>query len=63
MESQKIEEFSFSVNSEKSLLWIHGGHPFLPSSSDLLDQQHQLLKFVETIWPRKTGSCYQGRLF
>ncbi|KAL2575217.1 hypothetical protein GLYMA_16G004800v4 [Glycine max] len=62
MESQKIEEFSFSVNSEKSLLWIHGGHPFLPSSSDLLDQQHQLLKFVETIWPRKTGSCYQGIL-
>ncbi|KAL3008468.1 hypothetical protein AAZX31_07G033800 [Glycine max] len=62
MESKKFEEFSFSVNSEKSLLWIHGGHPFLPSSSDLHDRQHQLYKFVETIWPRKTGSCYQGIL-
>ncbi|TKY64312.1 Midasin protein [Spatholobus suberectus] len=59
MESKKMEKFSFS---EKSLLWNHGGHPFLPSSSDLHDQQHQLLKFVETIWPRKTGFSYQGIL-
>ncbi|CAJ1950871.1 unnamed protein product [Sphenostylis stenocarpa] len=56
MESKKLKKFSFS---EKSLLWIHGGHPFLPSSSRLHDQQHQLLKFVETIWPRKTGFRYQ----
>ncbi|XP_029127909.1 midasin [Cajanus cajan] len=59
MEGKKLEKFSLS---EKSLLWIHGGHPFLPSSSDLHNQQHQLLKFVETIWPRKTGSNYQGSL-
>ncbi|KAL2338821.1 hypothetical protein Fmac_013267 [Flemingia macrophylla] len=59
LESNKLEGFSFS---EKSLLWIHGGHPFLPSSSDLHDQQNRLLKFVETIWPRKTGSSYQGIL-
>ncbi|XP_052724837.1 midasin isoform X1 [Vigna angularis] len=52
MESKKLKKFSFS---EKPLLWIHGGHPFLPSSSDLHDQHHQILKFVETIWPRKTG--------
>lgn len=57
MESKKLEFFSFS---EKSLLWIHGGHPFLPCSSDVHDQQYQLLKFVETIWPRKIGSIYQG---
>ncbi|RDX86825.1 Midasin, partial [Mucuna pruriens] len=58
-ESKKIRKFSFP---EKSLLWIHGGHPFLPSSSDLYDQQNRLLKFVETIWPRKTSSGYQGTL-
>ncbi|KAK8465039.1 hypothetical protein PHAVU_010G134100 [Phaseolus vulgaris] len=56
MESKKLKMFSFS---EKSLLWIHGGHPFLPSSSDLHDQHHQILKFVETIWPRKTEAKYQ----
>ncbi|WVZ15742.1 hypothetical protein V8G54_013308, partial [Vigna mungo] len=55
MESKKLK-FSFS---EEPLLWIHGGHPFLPSSSDLHDQHHQILKFVETIWPRKTGPKYQ----
>jgi len=60
MESKKLKMFSFS---EKSLLWIHGGHPFLPSSSDLHDQHHQILKFVETIWPRKTEAKYQGLVF
>ncbi|XP_027334240.1 midasin [Abrus precatorius] len=59
MESKKLEMFS---SREKSLLWIHGGHPFLPSSSDLHDKQHQLLKFVETIWPRKAASGYPGVL-
>lgn len=60
MNSKNLERFSFS---EKSLLWIHGGHPFLPSSSDLHDKYHQLLKFVETLWPRKRACSNQGLLF
>lgn len=60
MKSKKLEGFSLS---EKSLLWIHGGHPFLPPSSDIHDKQHQLLKFVELLWPRKIASNNQGLLF
>jgi len=50
MESKNLERFS---SSEKSLLWIHGGHPFLPTSSDLHDKNQQLLKLTEPLWPRK----------
>ncbi|CAK9179916.1 unnamed protein product [Ilex paraguariensis] len=47
---------SWLLQSQKSLLWIHGGHPFLPSSSDLYHKQHQLLKLCELVWPSKTKS-------
>ncbi|KAL1318551.1 hypothetical protein AAHE18_15G213600 [Arachis hypogaea] len=56
MESKNLEGYSFP---EKSLLWIYGGHPFLPSSSALHDKQQQLLNFVERFWPRKTASANQ----
>lgn len=57
---RNMELFSFS---EKSLLWVHGGHPYLPPSSDLHHKQDQLLKFVEILWPTKTTSRSQGLLF
>lgn len=59
MESKKLEWFSLS---ERSLLWIHGGHPLLPSSSDIVDKYHLILNFVETHWPREKA-CNQGLLF
>ncbi|KAJ1401027.1 P-loop containing nucleoside triphosphate hydrolase [Sesbania bispinosa] len=59
VKSKKLERFPYS---EKSLLWIRGGHPFLPSSSDLRAKHHQLLKLVDTLWPRKRASSNQGML-
>jgi midasin len=49
VKSKKLEK----ISSEKSLLWIHGGHPFLPTSSDLHDKNQQLLKLSEALCPRK----------
>ncbi|KAF7137371.1 hypothetical protein RHSIM_Rhsim07G0217300 [Rhododendron simsii] len=45
---------SWSLHSQKSLLWVHGGHPFLPYSADLYQKQQQLLNFCEVTWPRNT---------
>ncbi|XVF27001.1 hypothetical protein REPUB_Repub14bG0069100 [Reevesia pubescens] len=45
------------LSSERSLLWVHGGHPFLPPSPKLYHQQCQLLQFCELVWPTK------GKLF
>jgi midasin len=51
------------ISSEKSLLWIHGGHPFLPTSSDLHDKNQQLLKLSEALCPRKRAhNSNQGLL-
>ncbi|KAL2892752.1 Midasin [Bienertia sinuspersici] len=43
----------FSLKSEKSLLWAHGGHPSLPSSADINNELQQLLGFAKLVWPRK----------
>ncbi|KAI8548546.1 hypothetical protein RHMOL_Rhmol07G0280600 [Rhododendron molle] len=45
---------SWSLHSQKSLLWVHGGHPFLPYSADLYQKQQQLFNFCEVTWPRNT---------
>ncbi|XP_058222016.1 midasin-like isoform X2 [Rhododendron vialii] len=45
---------SWSLHSQKSLLWVHGGHLFLPYSADLYQKQQQLLNFCELTWPRNT---------
>ncbi|KAL2462441.1 ATPase [Forsythia ovata] len=45
---------SLSFNSQKSLLWAHGGHPSLPSSAELYQKQIQLSNLCELVWPRKT---------
>lgn len=43
-----------SLHSEKSLLWRHGGHPYLPHSGDIYKKQYQLLELCGQLWPRKT---------
>ncbi|KAF7135896.1 hypothetical protein RHSIM_Rhsim08G0236800 [Rhododendron simsii] len=45
---------SWCLRSQKSLLWVHGGHPSLPYSADLYQKQQQLFNFCEVIWPRNT---------
>ncbi|XP_028119149.1 midasin-like [Camellia sinensis] len=50
---------SWCLHSQKSLLWVHGGHPFLPSSADLYQKQRQILNLCELLWPRNTKSLRQ----
>ncbi|CAN4116387.1 unnamed protein product [Withania somnifera] len=42
-----------SSESQKSLLWVHGGHPYLPPSAELYEKMCQLLRFCERLWPGK----------
>ncbi|KAG7014001.1 Midasin [Cucurbita argyrosperma subsp. argyrosperma] len=50
-ECKKLEKSSLSFHSEKSLLWIYGGHPASPSSADLYHKQQQLYRLCECLWP------------
>lgn len=54
---------SWSFHSQKSLLWVHGGHPSLPYSADLYQKQQQLLNFCEVIWPRNRKLRREGWYF
>lgn len=51
----------WSFHSEKSLLWIYGGHPALPSSADLYHKQQQLCRLCECLWPLKLKSHDRGK--
>ncbi|OMP00558.1 hypothetical protein COLO4_12568 [Corchorus olitorius] len=52
--SKNLAEHSLlRLQSERSLLWVHGGHPFMLPSSKLYHQQRQLLKLCELVWPTK----------
>ncbi|KAL2243207.1 UNVERIFIED_CONTAM: Midasin, partial [Sesamum indicum] len=54
IEMKKLDGISsLCLNSSKSLLWVHGGHPILPSSADLYHKQCQLWSLCEMVWPRK----------
>ncbi|KAJ7963223.1 Midasin [Quillaja saponaria] len=55
--SQNFHKLS---SSEKSLLWVHGGHPYMPPSCNLYNKQCQLLKLGESVWPTKTVTLKQG---
>ncbi|KAI4324806.1 hypothetical protein MLD38_030260 [Melastoma candidum] len=46
-----LEISSRHMLSEKPMLWIHGGHPQMPNSSDLYDKQMKILELCESIWP------------
>jgi hypothetical protein len=37
----------------KPTLWDYGGHPHLPSSSEIFDKMQELLSFTTDVWPRK----------
>ncbi|KAJ0981578.1 hypothetical protein J5N97_009833 [Dioscorea zingiberensis] len=42
-----------TFHMEKPLLWVYGGHPFLPSSRSIFDKMHQILAVCDSIWPKK----------
>lgn len=54
MEGENLGKVSsWHFRSERSLLWVHGGHPFLPRSAKLYHQEHQLLKLIESVWQQQ----------
>ncbi|KAF8388344.1 hypothetical protein HHK36_027010 [Tetracentron sinense] len=55
-----VKVSSWSLHSLKSMLWVHGGHPFLPSSAEIYYKLRQLLSFCELVWPMKTKSWKHG---
>ncbi|KAJ8774196.1 hypothetical protein K2173_009627 [Erythroxylum novogranatense] len=58
MASQNLDEV-FNQRPDLPLIWIHGGHPILPSSEKLYCKQQELLELCETIWPTRTSQFKQ----
>ncbi|OVA06149.1 von Willebrand factor [Macleaya cordata] len=54
----KVSPWKF--NFPKSVLWVHGGHPLLPSSADIYAKVRQLLHVCELIWPMRTKTWKQA---
>lgn len=62
MESKNLSRMSpCYFHSERPLLWLHGGHPVLPASAKLFNQQQQLLKLCDSVWPIKSKSWKQAK--
>lgn len=49
---------------EKHALWLYGGHPFFPASSDVYDKMQQLFTFCDEVWQkaRLTTKGFDGML-
>ncbi|XP_071712181.1 midasin isoform X2 [Rutidosis leptorrhynchoides] len=43
---------SVYLDSQKSLLWAYGGHPFSPSSFEIYTKQQQLINLCRSVWNR-----------
>ncbi|KAJ3682433.1 hypothetical protein LUZ60_015006 [Juncus effusus] len=48
---RNLRELNFGT--QKATLWIHGGHPFVPSFSAVFYKVQQIFTFIEDHWPRK----------
>ncbi|KAF5200410.1 Midasin [Thalictrum thalictroides] len=55
----RSNEVGISFRYVKSMLWVNGGHPFLPSSADTYSMTQQLLKFCQMVWPANLLSWKQ----
>ncbi|KAG0489307.1 hypothetical protein HPP92_008118 [Vanilla planifolia] len=54
IESLKLKSVSdWKFNLVMPALWVHGGHPFVPSSSVLFYKLKQLRSLCEAIWPTR----------
>ncbi|XP_077240383.1 midasin-like protein isoform X2 [Tasmannia lanceolata] len=47
---------SWNFHPSKSMLWVHGGHPVLPSSADVYYKMQQLVSLSGDLWPVTTKS-------
>ncbi|KAK1434225.1 hypothetical protein QVD17_11144 [Tagetes erecta] len=45
--------FSWNLSSQRSLLWVYGGHPSIPSSVELYNGQQKLINLCHCIWTRE----------
>ncbi|KAL8154412.1 hypothetical protein V2J09_012172 [Rumex salicifolius] len=56
--------FPWALSSVKPMLWIHGGHPFVPGSAKIYHKLHQLFAFSQLVWPAKRMSekCVDSHL-
>lgn len=52
----------WKVDSASPTLWLHGGHPFIPSSSDIFYKLKQLAGVCDTIWqtPKLSNEIHRG---
>ncbi|MQL83108.1 hypothetical protein Taro_015594 [Colocasia esculenta] len=48
-----IGKSAWNLYISKPFLWMHGGHPYAPSSVDIFHKKHQILTLCSVIWPRK----------
>ena len=49
------KSLSWSLDSQRSLLWAYGGHPFSPSSVEIYRKQQQLVNLCYSIWTTETS--------
>ena len=49
-----------SIHRDAPTLWVHGGHPFVPSSADIYYKMHQLFSLCDEIWPRSKNQTTSG---
>ncbi|KAL4583665.1 hypothetical protein LXL04_008247 [Taraxacum kok-saghyz] len=60
-EMKKLERvLSWSLSSQRSLLWAYGGHPSAPSSVEIYRKQQQLLNLCHIIWNKSINSQETG---
>ncbi|KAL0354500.1 UNVERIFIED_CONTAM: Midasin [Sesamum radiatum] len=64
IEMKKLDGISsLCLNSSKSLVWAHGGHPILPSSADFYHKQCQLWDLCEMTGMNRNDVTVDGALF
>ncbi|XP_068635226.1 midasin isoform X2 [Aristolochia californica] len=65
MEIRNLENSVWNFSSSKSLLWLHGGHPIMPTSAGAYSKMQELLIFCDSVWPLRMRSwnkmCYESR--
>ncbi|KAL6643149.1 hypothetical protein ACP70R_021330 [Stipagrostis hirtigluma subsp. patula] len=54
MESVNLNNLQdFSFQCAKPNLWVYGGHPLVPSCSEIFYKVQEILSFSAVVWPRK----------
>ncbi|XP_071685110.1 midasin isoform X2 [Lolium perenne] len=57
MESVNLNNVQdFNLQYSKPTLWVHGGHPLVPSSGSVFYKIREIVAFFAVVWPRKNLS-------